>query len=453
MKRVKAALRICGWVVLIVLVLPAIVLRVADEFSWAGLPALPAPPTETFSDRGASVRLHLHVHTDLSHDAVGTRDEIARAARRSGVDGVWIADHLPRVPDRSTFARPEDDPWAGGSRLPDDYAPPGPPEWNDGVLLVEGREFTVASDVGRVLLFGADSTFARWDGGLEPLLDLIRRRPRSFAMVTHGRGARERDFWHAGKLEEIHGWEALTLSDSGRRRLEELRAIWRLPTAVVSLVTGRFHHALAGTLTEGPRDPGVLAFDSLAAEGSLALIGTGNAHPKTRILGRLVPSYSASFRAISTHVALDGPLPSDPARARDAVHEALREGRSWISILDGQGARDFRFQVEGEGGSEEMGVTEEMGGVVTWAPGLTLHAGFTGSNSDRRIFRVVKDGVPILEGRGGGVSLTVEAPGVYRIEVDRFGARVGNLFVGRRFWIASSAIRVGAAEDETGEGR
>ncbi len=418
------------------LLLPSAVLHLADALS-RGLPPPLAAPASPAPDPIPSVRLHVHVHTDVSHDAVGERDEVARAARRAGVDGVWISDHLPRVPGPARFGPGEEDPWAAGGALPEGYPAPLPPEWVDDVLLVDGREFTVAPGVGRVLLFGGDTIFARWDGGMDPLLSLVASRPHAFLMVTHGRGPRDRDLWHAGAVPGVHGWEALTLSDGVRRRLAERSFPWRVPGILLAFVAGQGHRVQGWAMQKGGQDPGILAYDSLARGGPLAMVGAGNAHPKFRLFGALVPPYSASFRVLSTHVALTEPLPEDPHDAMATVHAALQAGRSWISVREGEEGRALRFVARSEGSEVEMG------GVVGWDPELRLRVAV--DPRPRRggaVIRLLRDGEVVVEGVGWELESAAPGPGVYRVEVDRFWGRLGSLVMGRRLWLATSTIRV-----------
>lgn len=409
-----------GLIVPIAVVIPAGFIGVEEHLSWKVPPALPpvADPS-ALPPAGPSVLLHLHVHTERSHDAEGTIAEVAEAAERQGVDAVWLSDHLPR-----------------GDAPPAD--PLLKPHFVAGILVGDGRETDLAGGLGRVLVFGADSLPTTRALDLAVLREYLRGDTTALAVVAHGRGARPRDMWHAGYVPEVHGWEALNVSDAARRRVASAWAPWHLALAVGGLPFGRFHEALARSFGEGFDDPGVVKYDSLARSGPLTALGAGNVHPKTRapVLG-LVPGYDHFFRAVNNRVYLETPLSDDPIEAEAAVNRAIRAGRVVVAVRHGPDSESFVLRA-GDA-SEAVG----PGGRLTFRPGLRLRAGFAdGAPGRALVWRVVRDGSDILVGRGSDLDVPIDEPGVYRVEVERYRFRLGNLMWGRRPWLLANPVRV-----------
>jgi hypothetical protein len=373
----------------------------AIEVDAFGIPAL-APA----GVRAAGV---LGVHTQRSHDAVGSESEVVRAAREAGLDFVIITDH------RSSEAPQEL--WQVQAR------------YEEGILLVRGQEISLGRDIGRVLAFGIDTAVTHWEGSPDDLGRLLEA-DAATAIVAHSRSPRTRDSWRPRATPGIAGWEVFDLADVGRVRLKDAWVVYHLLALVVSAPVGRMHESLLRLHRNGFDQPAVAAFDSLYPWTRSTALGALDAHPKTRVAGRLVPGYGPFFKSVVNHIELPDALPRDAGAAMDALAAGLSAGGAFISFGNTQLARNFSLQlvVPGRGA---LGI----GRAAAWEEGQFLRAGFWGGPRDRLIYRVVRDGEHGGWVSGAELAWPLEEPGVYRVEVYRYTLRVGPLTWNLRPWI------------------
>ncbi len=392
-----------------------------------GAPAtLPAAPATRVA--GA-----LHVHTRRSPDAIGTEDEVARAARAAGLDFVFLTDH------RSADAPPDE--WERTARRA------------EGVLLVRGQEIRVEG-VGKVLVDRLDTAVVAWTGGAESFLARVER-DSAFAVVAHPRG-RPGDTWRLPGASGMGAWEAFDFADVARRRLASPSVFYHLAALVGGELAGRAEHNWLRLYRDGFRDPGVAAFDSLWSAAGPTAVGGLDMHPRARLPGvGLFPSYASSLRTIVNHVALDAPLDSDPAQAGRALGAAIRRGDVFLSFGDAEAARGLRVGLGAPAPGALMnlpvaltraGATRHTppGGTITLAAGIRLEAGFA-TDPGRIAYRILRDGRELGWRRGPGLAWAVDAPGAYRVEVYRYTARLGRLVWNRRPWIFVNPVLVRAA--------
>lgn len=378
-------------------------------------------PTIAVADRQSDARARssvtgaLHVHTERSHDAEGTLAEVARAARTSGLDFVLLSDHNVRGAE-------QDEPdW---------------PRYLDDVLVIDGREITFGADVGRVLTFGLDTTLTRWQGSVDDFAALLARR-RGSAIVAHARSPAQREAWHHGSAPGIAGWEAFDMSDIARYRITTLSGPYHLLSLISGLPLGFADRSLVRLHRNGFRYPGAAGFDSLSLRQPITALAGSNAHPKTRIGGRILPGYEPFFRAFANHFVLDGELPADPLAARDSVAAALGEGRVFISFGDTGRARSFAMGVE-SGGRIRAGI----GDAVFRQEGMVLRAELPGERTRRLEYRVVRNGETAARVRGRKLAWEIPRSGVYRVEVYRYTLAAGPLTWNRRPWIFSNPVHL-----------
>ncbi len=361
----------------------------------------------------------LAVHTRRSHDAIGTEREVAEAARAAGLDFVILTDH------RSSSA--PDSLWQLQAR------------YEVGVLLVRGQEISLGPDVGRVLIFGLDTVVTRWDGGLGSLGRRLEESGAT-AIVAHSRSPRERDSWRPEAAPGIVGWEVFDLADVGRARLGDPWVLYHLLALAASAPLGRSHESLVRLHREGFQQPAVAAFDSFYARQDLTAVAGLDAHPKTRVAGRLVPSYEPLFKSLVNHVTLDEPLPLLPEEATAVLAAALRRGRVHVSFGDASRARSFSLRLEApeSAGGERIGRLD-------WEPGLLLRAGLDDESPSRTTFRVIRDGSEAAWFRGAELAWPLPASGSYRVEVYKYTLRIGPLYWNLRPWVFSNPLRVAPA--------
>ena len=355
------------------------------------------------------------VHTDRSHDALGTREDVAAAASRAGLDFVVIGDHPP------------------------DDRKPGWEFWEpvilDGVLVEGGQELR-SPEAGKVLAVGVDTTYKQWQGGYDSFARmLIREGATSF--VVHGRGPRGSERWVNPTVEAVDGWEVLDISEFARHRLRGFWALYHGLTLVVGTPLGLGDEALRHLMREGFDTPTVAAYDSVRAQGRLTATAGLNVHPKIRIGPFLLPSYRPPFRTLITHISVHGAHSPDPHRASYALMDGAREGNAFVSVGGGEVAKRFRM-----GAVTDGGVAATMGSWSPLAPGLRLRAGIQGGGQGRLLYRILRDGREVGWFRGPELEWPAPGPGVYRVEVYIYSARVGNLFLRLKPWIFANPVEV-----------
>lgn len=385
---------------------------VVPRVDW--IPAQPAievdafgiPPLAPAGVRAAGV---LHVHTQRSHDAVGSESEVLRAAREADLDFVILADH-----------RSGDSPeelWRTQAR------------YEEGLLLVRGQEISLGRDVGRVLVFGLDTAVTQWQGSLD---DLGRRleSDAATAIVAHSRSPRTRDSWRPRETPGIAGWEVFDFADVGRARLKDPWVVYHLLALAASAPIGRTHESLLRLHRKGFDQPAVAAYDSLYPWTRSTALGGLDAHPKTRVAGRLLPGYAPFFKSMVNHVELPEALPRDAAAALELLGAGLSAGGAFISFGNTQLARNFSLQLVLPGRGA-VGI----GRAAAWEEGQFLRAGFWGGPTERLIYRVVRDGEHRAWVSGAELAWPLDEPGVYRVEVYRYTLRLGPLTWNLRPWI------------------
>lgn len=354
------------------------------------------------------------VHTERSHDALGTPEEVAKAAAEAGLDFVVVGDH------------PRDDRRPGWSFWE--------PRWLEGVLVEGGLELR-APGAGKVLAMGVDTTFQRWEGSYASFVEMLEREGAT-ALVVHGRGPRRSEFWIHPSVFGLHGWEVLDLSEAARRRVRSIWGPYHLLTLAAGFGIGMGDRALLHLMREGFDTPAVRAYDSLRLAGPLTATAGLNTHPKVRLGPLLFPPYGPFFKTLVAHVSLTEPLPrGDASLARDVLAEGLRKGAVFLSVGRSRRARAFRFAAMVEG--------------VPWAwPGEDrpawgrpiLRAGFVEAPGSAVVYRIVRNGKELAWVVGPELGWEVPLPGFYRVEVYTFQARWGNLFLGLRPWIFTGTV-------------
>lgn len=395
------------------------------ELSLRQTTASPAP--ETFFPDSASTVVSgvFSVHSGRSHDAFGSFESIADAARRADLDFVYVSDHPP------------------------DERRPNLPEvetaWIDSVLVVPGQEL-VANGLGRVLAIGLDTTFRGWTDG-EASFKRLFDQGRATGLIIHGRSPRAGERWSSTAVDGMAGWEAFDLSETAKRRLTEPWALYHVGTLLLGMPLGLGDVSLLHLTRDGFDIPSVAAFDSLRMNGPLTATAGLNHHPKWSIRGRPFPPYGPFLRTFLNHVTLDGPLPEDAADAEAAITGAVRAGRVIISLGDGLWARAFRFEARTPNSR-----VARVGDRAALSKGTVLRAAFRVPPRERLAYRVMRDGREVAFLRGMELDWPVPGPGIYRLEVYRFGARIGSLFMGLRPWIFTNPIELleaAAAEPDT----
>jgi hypothetical protein len=195
---------------------------------------------------------------------------------------------------------------------------------------------------------------------------------------------------------------------------------WRHPVQMVRYLRDPEGHL------DGPPPHHVEIWDRLCQARRVVAIGGLDAHQHGfRVRGRLLSPMSNEryFRLLCTYALCDGPPSGETAADRDAVYDALREGRCYLGVDAIAPARGFRFWAEGADEAVQMG-SERAGG------GWTLRA-TAPAECDLVLLR---DGVAVAGSEHAKLEHRADEPGVYRVEARREFRRR------RRPWIYSNPI-------------
>lgn len=363
------------------------------------------------------------VHTDRSHDARGTREQVAGAAAAAGLDFVVVGDHPP------------------------DDRKPGWELWDPVVLggiLVEGGQELRAPEAGKILAMGVDTTFRRWEGPYRSFSAMLMR-ANATSFVVHGRGPRDSERWIHPTVFGIQGWEVLDISEASRHRIRGPWGLYHLVTLLAGLPVGLGDEALLHLMREGFDTPTVAAFDSLRLRGPLTATAGLNAHPKVKLGPYLIPPYGPFFRTLVSHLVAPGPLPPDPFLARSVLAEAIRDGQLAIALGAPERAAGFRL-----GAVVGPEVAARMGGGVAARAGMVLRGGFEGGAGRKVIYRVLRNGREMAWIRGPELEWAPPRAGFYRVEVYTYGARLGKTFFRLRPWIFANPIALIGPGDGAG---
>ena len=356
------------------------------------------------------------VHTDRSHDARGTREDVAAAASAAGLDFVIIGDHPP------------------------DDRKPGWAFWEpiilDGVLIEGGQEIR-SPEAGKVLAVGVDTTYKQWEGDYDSFTEMLARE-KATAFVVHGRGPKGSERWVNPDVQGVQGWEVLDISEFASHRLRGPWSLYHLLTLVLGTPFGRGDEALIHLMREGFETPTVAAYDSLRLNGPLTATAGLNSHPKVELGPLLIPGYGSAFRTLVSHVVVQEPDGLSPTGASLAVMEGARRGNVFISVAGVTAARDFRIGVV-EGGGR---LAAQMGGEIPFSQNLALRAGFRSSPGKKVLYRVMQNGEEMAWLMGQELEWAITQPGLYRVEVYSYSARFGATFLRLRPWIFGNPVRL-----------
>lgn len=377
--------------------------------------AQPAPRDGELQD----FRCILHAHSRLSHDSIGTEQQIAAAAKGAGARAVFMTEHP--TPDRK---------WQSEGLSGD----------KGGVLFVPGAELSDGLLVWR-------GKTADWTPGMKAreVLDSLKGTD-GVAFVAHPEQRKTEADWelppYAGM--EIYNSHADAADSGFEKVLETLKGgnVLRIlttfgllkkyqPEAYAAIfdeqteVLKRWDTLNERALTGGPRVAGIAGNDAhqnvgvsfqSAEEGlvikdalgkklgevrkdKLPLALPATTKPGTPILEHTFDPYGIAFGYVSTHVLA-------PAATEAALIEALQKGQAYVAfdwIADPTG---FRFS------AKEGARVIEMGGVAT-AAHLPLLQVATGMPCQLRLLR---GGQEVRRVEGSELTYEVREPGVYRVE-------------------------------------
>ena len=266
-----------------------------------------------------------HVHSARS-DGHGDRARIAAAAAKAGLKFVILTDH------------------GDGTR------PPDPPEYVNGVLVLDAVE--ISTDDGHVVALDMRRAPYPLGGAGDAVVEDIHRAG-GLAIAAHPDSPKPTLRWKSADAP-IDGLEWINADSE-----------WRDESRAALLRTGvEYFFRPAPALALLLDRPSTLdRWDALLRQRPVLAFGASDAHggPGNRLedqsrtlLGAVgIPSYEASFRELSLRVVVPAALAGDAANDARALYDAIRRGAFYtvIDAVAGPGLLDFdvtaRMQANG----------------------------------------------------------------------------------------------------------
>jgi hypothetical protein len=315
----------------------------------------------------------VHVHTARS-DGSGTVDEVAAAAAGAGLQFVVVTDH------------------GDGTR------PPLAPSYRAGVLVIDGVE--ISTTHGHYAALGLRTAPYRLAGDAADVAEDVRHLG-GFGFAAHPDSPRGTLAWRAWQAP-IDGLEWFNLDsewrDDSTATLARALAFYPVrPVPSIAALIGDGGALLPrwAEMAATRRVVGVAAVDAHARLGTEG--GFDDAWVNLR-----VPSYETLFATAQVTVELDAPLSGEAGRDAAAIHEALRDGRSYSTIT--ARAEAGRVAIAAARGTARARMGQLLGGDAP--PVVTVEA-----DAPRgAVIRIVCDGRTITQTYAGATfARTLEA--------------------------------------------
>lgn len=343
-------------------------------------------PAEELEDSYQDLAGVIHVHTNASHDAHGTFEDVVRVANAQGLNYVIITEH-------NNLRRLREDQQG----------------WHGAVLVLIGTEISTRS--GHYLALNVRDEIDRYQP-TQAVIDAVNQQG-GFGFIAHPYFAKGRwKDWTVTGVTGIEGYNAAhdTL-DENKLRL----ALW-------TLFSPRDPFYLS--ILDRPYDPLAMWDRLIAQRGRMVGIGSSDAH-EFHALGVKFAPYEDLFHLIRTHLLIPNGAPLDA----DHLYDALKQGHAYFAMDLVAEVREFTFLAHR--GEKVLGI---MGDEVTLTPNLEL----TATLPAPAILTLMKDGQAIATKIGSSWSVPVTEPGAYRLEAARID----------KPWIFSNPIYVRPAPSE-----
>ncbi len=355
-------------------------------------------------------RANLHVHSAFSHDSRGKIDEIVTAAKAAGTQVLMFTEH------------PADH---------YDFFKDGHQGIRDGVLLIPGAEMKGLLVYPRQSVRGLDT------GPVQEFSEMVRGRD-GLTFLSH---LEERMDWEIRGLTgvEIYNTHA-DVKDEKRLAAQLRNPFWLLKAGEL---IRKYPQETFSALHDYPADylkrwdqlcekfphTGVSANDAHQNIGLTIRLGEGNkaliedalgkklleldatalatyfSLPKNEKVGsvmfemRLDP-YENSLRHVGTHLLM-------PELTREAVWQALEEGRAFVAFDWMADATGFDIAAESAGKRHEMGSHLPLADDLRLAGRAPLAARW----------KLIKNGISLSESTGSSFEARIDQAGRYRVEL------------------------------------
>ncbi len=273
----------------------------------------------------------LHVHTKYS-DGEFSHAQVAEAAIRAGLDGLWVSDHNVWVKGPEHYYQSQD----------------------RKTLLLVGEEVHDAArqpQKNHLLVFGAQTELAEQAVDPQTLINSARQNS-AITFLAHPFET-EAQLFDEPDISWVN-WEV-----EGFTGLE----IWNYMSEFKGLLTSRantLRYALnPETGIMGPPAKVLAKWDELTQSGrKVVAIGGADAHGTTYHMGgikRVVFPYEFLFRQVTTHILSEIPLTGAYEADRVLILEALAKGHCFVGYDGAASTRGFRFTAHSDAGTLLMG--------------------------------------------------------------------------------------------------
>ena len=345
-----------------------------------------------------------HVHSSRS-DGTGTPDEIAAAASRAGLSFVIVTDH------------------GDATRAPD------PPEYHDGVLVIDAVEINTAS--GHIVALGLSGPAPYpLAGSAADVIEDIHRLG-GWAVVAHPDSPKESLRWRGSANAPFDGIEWINADaewrDETARRLvtTAARAVFRGPESVALLFRSPGRTFARWDQASRFRAAPVFGLAALDAHANIPWREEDEPRRQTAIER---PTYETMFRTLVQTVSLDAPLSGDASTDARRVLRAITSGRSFSVVRAFAYPAALTFTAETGGRTVAMGESvPEAGGPATFRSAVDRAPGVRMS--------LLRNGQPVGFGTGALEVTEAAASGVYRVVAEWPGQSTP--------WLVSNQIVIG----------
>jgi hypothetical protein len=336
----------------------------------------------------------IHVHTTLSHDSEGLLDEIVEASRKAGSAFVITTDHhQPKVYQR------------------------GFEGWFGDILVIRGSEIikgckgTTGAGCNSLLVLGVNEYINKRGLTMPEVVARVKELG-GIAIAAHPHGYVD---WGA----PIDGMEIYDILD------DAVDKKWKYPKWVFDVLYSfdRYREVVFLSILDTPRK-GLKKWDELTPQRRIVAIAGNDAHQNIRYFGKQIDPYDLTLRFVRTHVLA-------PELNENEILGALTAGHAYVAFDILADATGFGFWAETESPVAIMGDEVPMG------TGLQLRI-------QTPVFgriTLVHNGRTVAEADTDHLTIPVDSPGVYRVEVQ---LRIGNRW---RPWIYSNPIYVRSTGD------
>jgi hypothetical protein len=368
---------------------------------------------------------NIHMHTTYS-DGTGTFGDIVDAARRAGLDFVYVTDHNILVREREEGYR-------------------------RGVLTLVGQEIHDEKRVPErthLLCLGVREDVSAYASSPQAVVDAVARQG-ALSFLAHPIEE------YTAFLPDHYSWEDWDVT--GYSGVE----LWNYMAGFRGYIPSKLHAILVlyapQWFMRGPLPAMLQKWDALCAERPTIAIGGTDVHAWSyKIAGplrRTFLTYVHCANALNTHLLLDRPLnrnrgrprhdmPADAPEVQEdhaAFIDALARGHCWVGYDIVAPTKGFRFEAWQRPLHQVPSTAEPPDAIMgdTLAPPTEGRATFFRVSAPQKgEIRLLRNGETAAVGKGRTLEYWAAEPGVYRIEVWK------RQWAKSRGWIFSNPIYI-----------